>query len=105
VFEALESEEVDGRAIMADFRSAIASLNESDRKILGDRFGLGLTAEDIAEARHVPVTSVQDRIDRAVERLHRKLGQQAGRDHEGPGARRAISNAHAQALTGNNYSG
>ena len=47
--------------------------NEMDRLILADRLLNGLTLENLADKYGISVTSVKDRLYRAMDRLERKM--------------------------------
>ena len=98
-------------ATLADVARAYARLNIDDKKLLRDTYLYGISSSTLAEAASEEITrqGVDKRIERALRRLWRELGgpewiapdeRPRRREREdGPGTRRAMSNAAARALT------
>ena len=90
----LLSGEIDIRTVgvsLMDIRAAMEQISPEHREALDRRFGAG---EDVH----------RQRVTRAVEALTRVINRHAarvssGRNHEGPGSRKAMSNSEAQYVT------
>jgi DNA-directed RNA polymerase specialized sigma24 family protein len=105
--------------MMCDLSAALEKLEAGERELLREHFHRGLTCQDIADLYSSPPVSKQTvarRIDRAVRKTQDHLGGQRPQDdpaEEGTdagyaeahyvGMRRAISNAHARAITNNQW--
>lgn len=98
-------------ATMMDVSRAIKTLDGDEYALLYSHYSLGMTYEDMAAARKVSKTTIAKYVDRAVFKLQEYLGGPRPREDapepewvEEPvyvGTRRAISNAHARAITEN----
>lgn len=98
-------------ATLVDVHRAVQSLPRADERLLAAHFEQGLTYEQIGSAFPTPVavSTVSKRIDQVVVKVQDALGGQRPRvdPPEGGwedgyvGTRRAISNAHARAITDN----
>lgn len=98
-------------AIMVDVDKALKSLDVADYNLLRTHFKFGETYEEMTIGAVVSKTTVATRIDRAVARMQDFLGGSKPREDqpeeeweqepEYVGTRRAISNAHARAVTEN----
>jgi RNA polymerase sigma factor (sigma-70 family) len=103
-------------AMMVDLDKALQSLTVADRQLLREHYGQGTTYDDIGEQWTQPPvskTTVAKYIDRAVKGVQDFLGGPRPREdapepeweeeefREYVGSRRAISNAHARAITEN----
>jgi DNA-directed RNA polymerase specialized sigma24 family protein len=103
---------------MCDLSAAIDALGSDDKAVVQEHFRFGVTYDQLGQRMGCSKATVAKRIDRAVRRIQDYLGGQ--RPHDDPaedgtdvssaeahwvGTRRAISNAHARALTANAYSG
>jgi DNA-directed RNA polymerase specialized sigma24 family protein len=85
-------------AMLCDVRSGLEAGSAVDKELLWTHFGLGLDKDEHALVLGVTVETLEKRLQRAVQRLQKRLG---GPKPDGlyVGSRRAISNAQAQALT------
>lgn len=100
-------------ATMVDLCRALDHIDADDRYLLREHYMYGSTYEAIAESMKVSKTTIAKRIDRAVFKVQEFLGGPRPREdapepdwHEEPvyvGTRRAISNAHARAITENQF--
>lgn len=98
-------------ATMVDLDRAVCALDLTDYLILKNHYRFGVTYDDMASAEHISKTTIAKRIDRAVFKVQEYLGGPRPREDapepewvEEPvyvGTRRAISNAHARAITEN----
>lgn len=98
-------------ATLVDVHRAVERLPEGDERLLAAHFQQGLTYEQIGSAFPTPVavSTVAKRIDAVVVKVQEALGGSRPRTDppEGDweagyvGTRRAISNAHARAVTDN----
>lgn len=98
-------------ATLVDVHRAVERLPRGDERLLAAHFEQGLTYEQIGSSFPVPVavSTVAKRIDQAVVKVQDELGGAKPREDppEGGweagyvGTRRAISNAHARAITDN----
>jgi DNA-directed RNA polymerase specialized sigma24 family protein len=91
-------------AEMADVTSALSRLSKVDQRLLYLRFGVGDAFETIAANLAVEPEAAKKRVNRALSRLQQELGGPPPRGDrpETIGSRRVVSNAHAQAITGDN---
>lgn len=89
-------------AELSDISQALGRLAKDDQRLLFLRFGAGDTIADIATEFSVEEGAANMRVDRALRRLQQEMGGPAPRSdqREYTGSRRVISNAHAQAITG-----
>lgn len=100
-------------ATMVDVARALKTLDATEWEYLYRHYSLGETYESLAEAKKVSRTTIAKRIDRAVFKMQEFLGGPRPREdapepewQEEPayvGTRRAISNAHARAITENQF--
>lgn len=90
-------------AMVADVSRAFDAITDDHRRILFAVYFFGETNEHIADRLVISVPAVKMRVQRAVDALVDELGGRSpyDDDYEGPGSRRAISNAHAAAITSN----
>lgn len=98
-------------AIMVDVDKALTALDVTDYNLLRTHFKFGETYEEMTIGAVVSKTTVATRIDRAVAKMQEFLGGSKPREDqpeeeweqepEYVGTRRAISNAHARAITEN----
>lgn len=98
-------------ATMVDLCRALDHIDADDRFLLREHYMYGTTYEQIAESMNVSKTTVAKYVDRAVFKVQEFLGGPRPREDapepdwvEEPvyvGTRRAISNAHARAITEN----
>lgn len=98
-------------AIMVDVDKALQSLSEADQNLLRLHYQDGETYDSLRLGATVSKTTVATRIDRAVAKMQEFLGGPKPREDspedewelepEYVGTRRAISNAHARAITEN----
>ena len=87
----------------ADLRTAWDCLSESDREVLRRKFVLQYEYAEIADATGSTEAVLRKRVERAVTRMQKRLGQDRRSEvHEG---RRAVSNATAQVMTRRGYDG
>lgn len=107
-------------AIMCDVDRALNALSETDRKLLREHYKNGTTYEEMGDCWTQPPvskTTISKYIDRAVGKMVDFLGGPKPRE-DAPeedwererepvyvGTRRAISNAHARAITANHWTG
>lgn len=96
-------------ATLADVSAALVRLTHEDRTILYQRFAEKRTVKDIATLEQITQRQVYHRVDRALKRLWDRLGgprwlepRDAMVVSSAP-RRRAMSNAHAQAVTSNDW--
>lgn len=91
-------------AELSDVSAALGRLAKDDQRILFLRFGAGDSVDDIAKHLQIDVGAANMRVDRALRRLQDGLGGPPPRSDqkEHIGSRRVMSNAHAQAITGDN---
>jgi len=87
-------------AMLADVRSALEAGTETDKELLWTHFGLQMDEEEHALVLGVTVDTFRKRVNRAVQRVQRRLGG-AKPDGLYVGSRRAMSNAQALAMTRN----
>lgn len=107
-------------AIMCDVDRALCALDAADLKLLREHYQRGTTYEEMGEVwTRPPVskTTISKYIDRAVGKMVDFLGGvkpredapeedwEREREPEYVGSRRAISNAHARAITANHWTG
>lgn len=86
---------------VADVANALGRLSPADQKILFLRFGAGDSNESIALGLGVEPATVDVKVHRALGRLRKELGPPPDvEDQEYIGTRRVMSNATAQAITG-----
>lgn len=96
---------------LIDVQRAVQSLPRADERLLAAHFEQGLTYEQIGSSFPVPVavSTVAKRIDQAVVKVQEALGgtrprqdpPEDGWENGYVGTRKAISNAHARAITDN----
>lgn len=89
---------------VSDVSVALGRLGKDDQRVLFLRFGAGDTFDSIGSQLDVEPHTAEVRVSRALGRLRDELGGPAPRGDqvEHTGSRRVISNAHAQAITGDN---
>lgn len=87
---------------LSDVSVALGRLAKGDQRILFLRYGAGDSEEDIALNLGIDAGAAHMRLERALGRLRLELGGPSPRvdQAEHTGTRRVISNAHAQAITG-----
>ena len=92
---------------LADVADAYRRLSRDDQDMIRLRFGEEQTLGRIADVFDLAVSTVHERLDRAVARLHRHLGGDRPVDEpdEISGGRRAVSNAQAQSMTAEGWNG
>lgn len=96
---------------LADVSRAVSTIDTTLRSVLHMRYRDKMKFREIAEALDVSVGTAHNRVNSAVTAVQEALGGFRPHDdpaeadwwHEGPGSRRAISNAHARAITNNQY--
>lgn len=89
---------------LSDVSVALGRLTKEDQRVLFLRFGAGDSEADIAMNLSIDAEAAKKRVQRALQRLRLELGGPSPRadQAEHTGSRRVISNAHAQAITGDN---
>jgi len=89
---------------LSDVSMALGRLAKDDQRMLFMRFGAGDPFDSIARHLGIEEDTARQREGRAIRRLRDELGGPAPRADRGEhtGSRRVISNAHAQAITGDN---
>ena len=94
-------------ASLADVADAYRRLSRDDQDLLRMRHGDDITLGLIADQFGVVESTVHERLDRAVSRLHRYLGGDRPVDEpdEISGSRRSVSNAQAQSMTSEGWNG
>lgn len=93
-------------ASLSDVTSALRYLNERDRWLLEQRFRYDEPQTVLAERLGIAESSVSEAIDRAIRKIHARLGGDRPRDRpDEVGSRRKMSNAAAQAITNTSYEG
>lgn len=87
-------------AMVSDIGSAVDSLDGDDELLLTLRYGQDAPFDELSSLMQVDAHALEMRVHRAVERMVTFLG---GRSpwSDGPGTRRAMSNAQALAVTRN----
>jgi RNA polymerase sigma factor (sigma-70 family) len=98
-------------ATLVDVSAALDKQSEDDRWLLENYYRTGLTQQEIADDLGISQPLVSKRLGRAVKRIHEQLGgpkpfvmpAESDDETEPFGARKAISNAHARAKTGEDY--
>lgn len=100
-------------ATMVDVDRALKTLSTEEYCLLRDHYEFRVTYDERAATSEVSKTTIAKRIDRAVFKVQEFLGGPRPREdapeedwHEEPvyvGTRRAISNAHARAITENQF--
>lgn len=101
---------------MCDLSAAIDALGSDDKAVIEEHFRFGVSYEVLGRRMNCSKATVAKRIDRAVRRIQDYLGGQrpqddpaeedpfwSGMEVEYVGTRRAISNAHARAITSNQW--
>lgn len=83
----------DGLAVMTDVALAWDHLRAEDRYAIEDHVSSGGGLDG----------SSRMKVSRAYDNLTRRMNGEGRMWHEGPGSRRIVSNAQAQAMTGNDY--
>jgi hypothetical protein len=91
-------------AMVADVAQALHRIDLDDYKLLLLHFALQYEYKELAEELDINVGAAKMRVQRAIERLVETLGGETPWT-DGPGSRRAISNAHAAAITANQEDG
>lgn len=86
-------------AVLSDVRRGLDLISDSDRDLLVALYRDALSEEELAERAGVTQEAINKRHDRALMRLRDALGGERPPMHEGPGARRALGNAAARAMT------
>jgi DNA-directed RNA polymerase specialized sigma24 family protein len=87
------------QAIMVDVLRGFDALARSDRDLLELAYLFGLTQAEVGQRWQVTENAVEHQHRRAIDRLIDVLGgarRRAAGDHDGPGARTALSNEEAQ---------
>lgn len=87
-------------AALADLSRGLASLSAASRELLVSIYRDGATEAELAIEAGISVEGMNKRHDRALAALRDRLGGEPPIFYDGPGSRRAISNANAQAMTG-----
>lgn len=90
--------------MVADVSRAVDELSEADRYILFLHYGQGAEVREIADLENLTLASVKMRTQRALKRLVDFLGGESPWS-DGPGSRRVMSNAQAQAITAHQEGG
>lgn len=94
------------QAMVQDVARGLEALSGEQRRLIEDVFLFGETNDSLADRLEISVDAAKMRVQRAIDSLIRNLGGKSPYvDHDGPGNRHAISNAHAIALTGNQETG
>lgn len=86
-------------AVLSDVRRGLDLLNDSDRDLLVALYRDAFSEQELAERAGLTAEAINKRHDRALMRLRDALGGERPPMHDGPGARRVLSNAAAQAMT------
>lgn len=102
--------------MMCDLSAALEKIDAGEWGLLEEHFHRGSTYQDIGDAASVSKATIAKRIDRAVRHVQEQLGGQRPQDDPAEdgidaayaeahyvGTRRAISNAHARAITSNQW--
>jgi DNA-directed RNA polymerase specialized sigma24 family protein len=86
-------------AMLADVKGAVDKLDQQALDILYSRYVLSMSWENIGEAVGLTPDMARKKDSRIVKRILESLGGERP-PHEGPGSRRVMPNATAQAITG-----
>lgn len=85
-------------AMIVDVKASLEAGSETDKVLLWTAFGLRLPDQEHAESLGITEDALRMRVTRALQRLQNRLG--GPRPQDPPhGARKALSNAAAQAIT------
>lgn len=89
-------------AELSDVNVALGRLSKEDQRLLFLRYGVGDSEADIAGGLSIEQGAAHMRLERALKRLQDELGGPPPRrdQPEYTGSRRVMTNAHAQAITG-----
>jgi RNA polymerase sigma factor (sigma-70 family) len=90
----------DALAQLADVTLGLGGLDKEDQELLVLLYRDGYTEQEMADYYEVPCETLRKRHYRALKRLQKRLGGPRPTDmHEGPGARKALTNSQAAFLT------
>lgn len=88
-------------AMICDVRSGLETGSAEDKALLWTAYGLGLDSTEHALSLGLTDAALRMRLNRAMQRLQRRLGGPKPSERDYVGTRRVLSNAASQAITRN----